>query len=71
MFPQLSRIRRMSVKQLTIAAVVLVVALTPSVADVAHAHMSAPHLIPLVWGWIALAAIVALLAGDVLTGRPA
>ena len=53
-------------KQLTIAAVVLVIALTPSIADCARAHQEAPHLLPLIYGWVLLAVIVAVLAGECL-----
>ncbi len=58
----------MSIKQLTIAAVVLVIALTPSVADVAACHEERPHQLPLVYGWILLAVVVAILAGETLLG---
>ncbi len=59
----------MTVRQLTIAAALIVVALTPSIADVAHAHTSERHMLPVLWGWIALAVVIALLLGDELTGR--
>jgi hypothetical protein len=56
----------MTKRQLTIAAVVLIIALTPSVTDLAQAHQENHPSLPLLWGWVALAAVVALLAGEEL-----
>lgn len=55
-------------RALLLAAILLIIAVTPSVTDLVQAHQqSAPHL-PLLWAWVALALIIALAYGEELTG---
>lgn len=58
----------MTTRALLIAAILLIIALTPSVTDLVQAHQQgAPHT-KLLWGWVALAFILALAFGEEITG---
>jgi len=56
-------------RTLLTAAVILIIALTPSIKDVIDAHQEDHPQKLLLWGWIALALVVALAFGEVITGK--
>lgn len=60
---------RVTPKALLAAAAVMVVALTPSIADCATIHEEAPHHAWKLWAWIGLASIIAILFGEAMMGR--
>ncbi len=58
----------LTTKTLLIAAVLLIIALTPSVDDLLQAHQDdKPHRWFL-WGWVGLAAVVGLAFGEEISG---
>ena len=62
------RLVKLSPKSLLAAAAVMVVALTPSVADCLSMHEEAPQHSWKLGLWIGVAAIIALLFGEQLMG---
>lgn len=58
-------------KQLLIAAVVIALALSPSVAECVNAHQEDHPQKWILWAWIALVVILAFTAGDVIMGGAA
>ncbi len=61
----------MSKRALALGALFLIAALSPSVVDLWRAHTSDPAMKPVVWGWVALAMVSILLAGEELLGAAA
>ena len=55
-------------KQLLIAAVVIALALSPSIAECVQAHEQDHPRKWVLWAWIALVVILAFTAGDVIMG---
>jgi hypothetical protein len=56
-------------RSLIISAVVIIIALSPSVSECLSDHQQeAPHRW-LQWGWVALVVIIALLGGEAIMGR--
>ena len=58
----------MSVKGLLIAALVIVLALCPSVTECINAHEQGHPRLWLFWGWIILVSVLAVAAGEELMG---
>ena len=54
----------MTPKALTAAAAVLVIALSPSVAECVQAHQEGNPHSWILWAWIALAVVIAILFGE-------
>ncbi len=58
----------MTSKALMAAAVVIALALSPSIAECLKAHQEEDGRRWLLWGWVALVVILALTAGETLLG---
>lgn len=59
---------RVSAKGLLAAAALLVIALTPSVADCALVADHSPGKKWMLWGWVALAVVIAIFFGERMMG---
>lgn len=66
--PQSETASQMSPRALVAAAAVLVIALSPSVAECVKAHKDGEDHAWVLWAWVALAVIVAVLFGEELVG---
>ena len=55
-------------KALTAAALVIALALSPSISECLQAHQQGHPQAWLIWSWIGLVVLLALVAGDVLIG---
>ncbi len=58
----------MSIKALTAAALVIVLALSPSISECITAHKEEHSHRWAMWGWVILVIILALIAGEELLG---
>lgn len=58
----------MTQKSLVAAALVIVLALSPSVSECITAHKEDSEHRWVMWGWIALVVILALVAGEMMLG---
>jgi len=61
----------MSIRALSLGALFLVAALSPSIVDLVRSHREDPAMRPWAWGWVALAVIAVALAGEELLGAAA
>lgn len=58
----------MTTKALTAAALVIVLALSPSVGECLKAHQEDHPNKPLLWGWVGLVVVLALAFGEEFMG---
>ena len=60
---------KLTPRSLVISAVVIIIALSPSVSECVRSHQEGDGHRWLQWGWVALVVVIALLGGEAILGK--